>query len=134
MHGRSNSNARKVSSTYAFIIFFKSNFGAGLLALPNALGQVGLPLGFALYLLAAVGCTVTIYLLLRAHNIAEAEILGQDESSASSTHRTGDYIEASDVVLAKTSRPHPEGEVFGDLRRHRFNTRPREHFLVTCES
>eukprot|EP00568_Trieres_chinensis_P006330 CAMPEP_0183310080 /NCGR_PEP_ID=MMETSP0160_2-20130417/28856_1 /TAXON_ID=2839 ORGANISM="Odontella Sinensis, Strain Grunow 1884" /NCGR_SAMPLE_ID=MMETSP0160_2 /ASSEMBLY_ACC=CAM_ASM_000250 /LENGTH=73 /DNA_ID=CAMNT_0025474233 /DNA_START=97 /DNA_END=314 /DNA_ORIENTATION=+ len=69
-HGGSNSAARRASSSHSFITFFKSLFGAGLLALPNVLGRVGLLLGTALYLLVGIGCALTCYVLLKAREIA----------------------------------------------------------------
>ena len=64
-----DSNARKTSSALAFVVFFKSLFGAGLLALPNVIGRVGLILGAMIYLAVALGCAFSCYLLLRAREI-----------------------------------------------------------------
>lgn len=64
-----DSNARKTSSALAFVVFFKSLFGAGLLALPNVIGRVGLVLAAVIYLSVALGCSFSCYLLLRAREI-----------------------------------------------------------------
>uniref|UniRef100_A0A7S4QKV0 Amino acid transporter transmembrane domain-containing protein n=1 Tax=Ditylum brightwellii TaxID=49249 RepID=A0A7S4QKV0_9STRA len=68
-------NSRKVSSSKAFLTFFKSLFGAGLLSLPNVLGKVGLPLGIILYTLVASGCTVTCFMLVEARDVTERFLL-----------------------------------------------------------
>ena len=64
-----DSNARKTSSALAFVVFFKSLFGAGLLALPNVIGRVGLILGALVYISIGLGCSFSCYLLLRAREI-----------------------------------------------------------------
>mmetsp|Transcript_169 Transcript_169/g.423 ORF Transcript_169/g.423 Transcript_169/m.423 type:complete len:541 (-) Transcript_169:149-1771(-) len=67
----------KATSTAAWITFFKSLFGAGLLSLPTVFGEVGLALGSVVYILVTLGCTLTCYLLLESRTIAESpEIFG----------------------------------------------------------
>ena len=61
---------RKLGKNGAFITFFKSLFGAGLLSLPNALGRVGIVLGFTIYATVGIGCTFSCYLLLEARQQA----------------------------------------------------------------
>ena len=68
--GGSSSSSRKASSSLAFLTFFKSLFGAGLLALPSGLGHVGLPLGALIYATVAVACAFSCHLLLRAREAA----------------------------------------------------------------
>ena len=84
-----DSNARKASSPLAFVVFFKSLFGAGLLALPNVLGRVGLVLGAVLYLAVALGCSFSCYLLIRAREIT-ADIAGATNPPASNRAITCD--------------------------------------------
>mmetsp|Transcript_31680 Transcript_31680/g.92923 ORF Transcript_31680/g.92923 Transcript_31680/m.92923 type:complete len:534 (+) Transcript_31680:34-1635(+) len=89
-----DSNARKTSSPLAFVVFFKSLFGAGLLALPNVLGRVGLILGAVIYLSVALGCSFSCYLLLRAREITSELIEGnatRPPASATSRLFGGDH-------------------------------------------
>mmetsp|Transcript_18899 Transcript_18899/g.40869 ORF Transcript_18899/g.40869 Transcript_18899/m.40869 type:complete len:576 (-) Transcript_18899:70-1797(-) len=79
-----NSNARKTPSPLAFVTFFKSLFGAGLLALPNVLGKVGLALGAAIYLGVALGCSFSCYLLLRAREVTARFVLEHELNNSNS--------------------------------------------------
>ena len=81
-----DSNARKTSSPLAFVTFFKSLFGAGVLALPNVLGKVGLVLGALIYLGVALGCSFSCYLLLHAREVTAQYIL-KHEVNSTDIHR-----------------------------------------------
>ena len=83
-----DSNARKAPSSLAFVTFFKSLFGAGLLALPNVLGKVGLALGAIIYLGVALGCSFSCYLLLLARDITARYVLEHEEGEAAATATT----------------------------------------------
>eukprot|EP00957_Ditylum_brightwellii_P186224 14176930-Ditylum_brightwellii.AAC.1 len=53
----------------AFLTFFKAMFGSGLLALPNAFHQVGLPLGIITYMCVSIGCTFSAGFILYASQV-----------------------------------------------------------------
>ncbi len=57
---------KKTTTMGAYTNFFKSLFGSGVLALPHALDTVGLKLGVSSFLLIALSCTFSCYILLRA--------------------------------------------------------------------
>ena len=63
------------SSTRAGLIFFKSLFGAGILALPSAMNTVGFKLSIIIYFIVSVGCIITCYALLRAKEIVEERVV-----------------------------------------------------------
>mmetsp|Transcript_23805 Transcript_23805/g.49600 ORF Transcript_23805/g.49600 Transcript_23805/m.49600 type:complete len:418 (+) Transcript_23805:148-1401(+) len=58
------------STTNAATVFFKSLFGAGVLAVPHAMSSVGLPLALLLYSIICAICCGTVYLLLEAKRFA----------------------------------------------------------------
>jgi len=85
----------KADSKQAFLTFFKSLFGAGLLSLPNVLGAVGLPLGVLLYSLVAACCTLTCFFLLRARHMAEKHL----QSTNQHTHtRLTTYADLAQIL------------------------------------
>ncbi|GMI25680.1 hypothetical protein TeGR_g8585 [Tetraparma gracilis] len=64
---------RKLSSPrVSFVNFFKSLFGAGVLALPHAMSTVGLPLATSIYSLVLVCVVISCHLLLEAKRKASA--------------------------------------------------------------
>ena len=54
----------------ASTVFFKSLFGAGVLALPHAFATVGLPLALCVYVVVCLLCCGTVWLLLMAKQYA----------------------------------------------------------------
>ena len=60
------------TSRKAGLIFFKSLFGAGILALPSAMNTVKLKLAFALYGCISLGCVGTCYALLKTKDIVQS--------------------------------------------------------------
>ena len=63
-------NDVKASTSQAWITFFKSMFGAGILALPNVLNEVGIPLGIIIFSLISVICSYSCNLLVESKRIA----------------------------------------------------------------
>jgi len=59
------------TSTKAGLIFFKSLFGAGILALPSAMNAVKLKLAVVIYSLISIGCFLTCYALIRTKDIVQ---------------------------------------------------------------
>mmetsp|Transcript_24484 Transcript_24484/g.37721 ORF Transcript_24484/g.37721 Transcript_24484/m.37721 type:complete len:535 (+) Transcript_24484:213-1817(+) len=94
----SDSNARKIPSSGAFVTFFKSLFGSGLLALPNVLGRVGLVLGVVVYFIVAVGCALSCYLLLRAREVTSQYLLGNHDQQLHQHHLVT-YGDLADILL-----------------------------------
>eukprot|EP00957_Ditylum_brightwellii_P133467 10175560-Ditylum_brightwellii.AAC.1 len=69
------------SNTAAFVTFLKALFGAGLLAQPSILGEVGLTLGIVAFIVIAVGCTFACYVLLQARSLAQHIQEAKDKES-----------------------------------------------------
>jgi amino acid permease len=89
-------------------------FGAGLLALPNVLGQVGLILGVIIYIIVSLLCSLSCYYLLEAREVTEHYLLFDPA-------RPGDYKPAYDgqnqtdqAKTAAASKPH-HLVTYGDL-------------------
>ena len=61
---------RTVSTSGAFVTFFKSLFGSGLLALPYALSPLTLKAAVPTYLLLTLACVASCHLLLLSKNIS----------------------------------------------------------------
>lgn len=57
---------RKASTSQAWITFFKSMFGAGILAMPNVMNGVGIPLAVIIFTVVSIICSYTCFILLEA--------------------------------------------------------------------
>jgi len=101
-HSTAPPTVEKAHSFAAFITFFKSLLGAGVLALPNIFGDVGLIVGCISYLVVTAGCTFSCYLLLAARDVAVAaeQKIHATSSSPSSRRRPCRIVTYGDLAGA----------------------------------
>ena len=73
LEGSANIEGRG-SARAAFLNFFKSMFGCGVLSLPHAFEQSGLVAGVVSYVLIAGICTYTMQLVIRCKHMLQPPV------------------------------------------------------------
>ena len=103
------------SQPAAFVNFFKSLFGAGVLTLPHAMLSVGLPLAISVFIVLGLTCTYTVFLLLEAKRMADLDIAerkllrawleGEDQDEEHDEEQTFSLCPPSTTVRSTPSTP-----------------------------
>lgn len=107
------SELNKASTAKAFLTHFRSMFGVGIIAMPNLLTDVGIPLGVAAYTILAITCAYTPRLLLRARSVTVSYIEQEKENSSHDSHDSRDIMHVSNVFYGNSS--HHKMKTYGEI-------------------